>query len=111
MFDFMGMMGNYESRKVDRWDDDLRMLSTASVTDGEKPYETAIAHPDYNDGKIIIIGYYDTKEDAQAGHDKWLNLILSDKLPTTLVDCANAETAKLCESIGGAMAYERKLKA
>ena len=50
MFDYFSMAGNYDERKVGRWDsgDRLKMVSTCSVTDGRKPFETAIAHPAYN---------------------------------------------------------------
>ena len=109
MFNFLQDMGNYESRKVDRWNskDKTKMVSTAAVSDGRKPYETAVEHPAYNDGKMVIVECYNTKEEAQAGHDKWLNLMLTNKLPSVLEDCANCEISQLIDAIGGDMAFER----
>lgn len=110
MFDFMNMLVNYEDRKIDRWnsEDGLQMVSTASVTDGRKPYETAVQHPDYNGGSMVIVECYDTKEQAQAGHDKWLNLVLTNKLPSALVNCGNSEISQLIGSLDGNMSFERK---
>ncbi len=110
MFEFIKMMGNYEDRKVDRWDsdDELKMISTAAVNDGSKPFETAVQHPAYNNGLVVIVESYDSKEDAQKGHDRWLNLMLTNKLPNALVDCGNAKIAQLIDLVGGDMAFERQ---
>lgn len=37
MFDFLGMIGNYESRKVDSYEDENVYVSTARVTDSTQP--------------------------------------------------------------------------
>lgn len=110
MINFMGMADNYEDRKIDRWEskDGLQMVDTCTVNDGRKPYETAVLHPDYNNGKMVIVECYDTKDDAQIGHDKWLNLVLNNKLPSALVDCANSEISQLCEQVDCDMVFERK---
>lgn len=110
IFDFLRDYGTYESRKVDRWDneDGTKMVSTAACSDGRKPFETAVMHPAYNEGKMVIVECYDKKVEAQIGHDKWLNLMLTNKLPNTLVDCANAEIGQLCDDAGCSMAFERK---
>ena len=109
MFEFMQDIGSYEDRKVDRWDsEDMNtMVSTAKVSDGRKPFETAVMHPAYNNGNMVIVSCYDTKEEAQIGHDKWLNLVHADKLPQPLIDCANAEIGQILDAIGGDMAFER----
>lgn len=112
MFSFYGMASNYDDRKVDRWDneDETQMVSTCSVTDGRKPYETAVMHPAYNEGKTVIVECYDTKEQAQVGHDKWKDLITSDKLPLTLTDCANSEISQMCDISDVPMSFEKDTK-
>ena len=84
MMGMFEMMGNYASRKVARFEKDDLMVSTCSVTDADKPYETAVAHPSYNDGKIVIVEDYNTVEEAQTGHDKWVKTMTAKKLPATL---------------------------
>ncbi len=110
MFDYFSMADNYDERKVGRWDsgDRLKMVSTCSVTDGRKPFETAIAHPAYNKGKMVIVECYSTDKDAEIGHERWLELMLRDKLPLTLVDCVNSEISQLCGEFGAPMAFEKK---
>lgn len=93
MFDFINMANNYESRKVAKWNspDHTRMVSTARVSDGYQPYETAFKHPDYNDGAMVIVEAYDTKEEAQTGHKKWLKIMLEGPLPDFLKDARNCD--------------------
>ena len=96
MFGF-GMMGNYEERKVARWPDDKDkwIVDTVAVNDSAQPYETAIQHPGYNDGKIIVVEMYDTKKLAQEGHDRWIETMSADKLPERLVDVSTCFIASL----------------
>jgi len=65
MFGVLGMMGNYEERKVDRFEKGDVFVDTAAITDSEHPYETGIRHPRYNNGELIIVAMYDTKEEAK----------------------------------------------
>lgn len=97
MFEFINDMFNYETRKVDCWqnEDEDQMVSTARVSDGTRPYETAFQHPEYNDGKIVIVEAYDTLEDARAGHTRWLKLMTEGPLPESLRECCNAGIAQL----------------
>ncbi len=106
---FRDMADDYEDRKVDCWnnEDGSQMVSTVAVSDGREPFETAVQHPAYHEGKMVIVECYPTKEDAQAGHDKWLNLVLADKLPITLIDCGNAQISQLIGAVGGTMAFEK----
>lgn len=97
----LGMLGNYEERKVARYEKDGLMVSTAFVTDSRQPYETAICHPRYNDGEHIIVELYNDKESAQEGHDKWVNKMTSKKLPETLRDASSAEIAKVTDVVEG----------
>ncbi len=97
MFDIfssiLSMAGNYEARKVTRFEDadNLITVDTCSVSDGHHPYETGIEHPEYNGGLFIIVEAYDTIEDAQKGHDKWIEIITHEPLPVALEDCQNSE--------------------
>ena len=70
MLNLISMMGNYEARKVDRFENDLFTVDTALVTDKEQSYETAIAHKDFNGGEWIVLGWRSTKEEAQKFHDE-----------------------------------------
>ena len=111
MFEFINDMGNYQDRKIDRTDiaDDF-FISTAKVSDGSQPYETGIAHPEYNDGKVIIVEAYDTKDQAKKGHKKWEKIMTNENLPDQLVDCQNAGIAQLCDAFGSSLVFKRQPK-
>ena len=95
MFDFIQDFGNYQDRVVGRYDGDGTMVSTARVSDGSHPYETAFQHPDYNDGKMVIVEAYDSKELAAEGHARWLKIMIDGPLPDCLIDCHNSEISQL----------------
>lgn len=95
MFEFLSMAGNYDSRKVDRYEEGDLLVSTANVIDSDHPYETAISHPNYNDDDFVIVEEYDEIGDAREGHNKWVKLMTAEKLPETLKDVSTAEVAKL----------------
>lgn len=101
MFDFLLMADNYEQRKVARFDADWGFISTAYVNDAARPYETAVEHRQYNDGKMVIVAAYDTKEEAQAGHNHWVRVMTADTLPDRLVDRGEAELAELVDVFRG----------
>ena len=94
MFDFFLAVGNYEDRKVARFDAPWGFVDTVQVCDGSQPFETAVQHPDYNGGGMVIVEAYDTMKEAQVGHDKWVAKMTAKRLPSKLVDCANAAMAK-----------------
>jgi hypothetical protein len=96
-FGFLGMMGNYEERKVDRYEKDGVVIDTAYVTDGNKQYETAIGHPEFNNGDWIVVESYDTKEEALIGHNKWVET-MTHAIPNELRDCQNAEISQFFDS-------------
>lgn len=98
MFQFLGMAGNYEIRKVRRNDYPWGMISTCYVNDGAKDYETAVQHDRYGK-QMVIVENYDTKEAAQLGHEKWVKTMTAKKLPTKLVDCMNCEIAQLIQTL------------
>ncbi len=103
MLDFLDMMGNHEERNVDCYRDKKIGLcvDTSVVTDSEKDYETTIEHPQYNDGKWVVVELYDTKEEAQAGHNIWVKRMTGKKLPEQLKDVSTAQIAKLCDKFSG----------
>ena len=97
MFNVIGMIGNYPQRLVDVTKVKSAVVDTVSVTDGSHPYETAVSHPEYNDDRWIVVEAYDTREEAQEGHNKWVDIMSSDDLPDKLVDCCNAEISKFLD--------------
>jgi hypothetical protein len=97
MFNFLYDMDNYDDRKVDRYNSDDFQISTASVSDGRQPYETAIMHIEYNDDKWIIVESYSSMDEAQIGHNKWVKIMTTEPLPEKLVDCQNAYIASLLD--------------
>lgn len=95
-------------QKVDRYEKSDFVIDTAPVWDGKQPYETAIQHPEYNNGKWIAVEAYNTKEEAQEGHDKWVDIMTAPDLPKSLTDCCNAEMASILKARGNQMEYPRK---
>jgi len=87
---------DFAEREVAQYNQDSLFVDTCRVNDGKKPYETAVAFPLYNDGSMVIVEAYDTKEEAQAGHDKWVNIMLTCP-PDKLVDCQNGSIPFLCD--------------
>jgi len=100
MFDFLDIMDNYEDRKVARFDgkNDL-MVDTAMITDAREPYETAVVHSKYNNGKMIIVEMYNSKSEAKKGHSKWVKLMTAKKLPDKLIDVCTASIAELLDTM------------
>ena len=106
----LSMLHNYDIRKVGRDDFRWGFISTCRVTDGRKDYETAVEHKDYNGGAIVIVECYDTEQQAEDGHKRWVRTMTAKKLPQTLKDCANTEIAQLCKAVGSEMEFKRKAK-
>lgn len=105
IFRFVEDIGNYADRVVGRYDAKELSVSTARVSDGGQPYETAVQSPRYNGGKWVIVQAYNTKQDAKAGHLEWVNRMKTDP-PTVLQDCANSTVSELLGKIGGTMDFE-----
>lgn len=101
VFDFFSMMDNYEDRKIDHFEKEGLVVDTCVVTDSDQPYETAVCHPRYNDDEWIIVELYDTKKEAQEGHNKWVKKMTAKQLPNQLKDASTAEIAKLCFVVCG----------
>jgi len=98
LFGFSDMMCNYEQRKIKNTKmEDGGVIDTASVTDSEKPHETGIKHPFYNDGSWVIVELYDTIEEAEKGHDKWIEIM--NKNPEYLEDVNKSEIGFLSSGV------------
>src|ERR1035437_7492788 len=102
IFDFLLDANDHTTRQVATFIDDERGLAvdTTIVSDGEKPFETAVLHPRYNSGKWIIVEAYDTIGQAELGHKRWL-ATMTGELPESLTDCANAKVAQVLKEVGG----------
>lgn len=70
-------------------------VDTCGVADADKPFETGISHPAYNDGDWVIVQLYKTKATAIRGHKKWVKLMTAKKLPKELKNVSTTETAKM----------------
>ena len=111
MFGFMQDVGNYKDRKVDRYEDGDLFIDTCRVSDSTQPYETGIAHPAYNDDKIVIVEQYANKEEAQAGHNRWIEVMTAETLPSKLQDVSGSTVALLLDGAAGEeewRTFERK---
>jgi len=100
MFDFFSMGDNYEERVVDHYEGKKLVVDTCYVSDSEKDYETGICHPDYNDNQWVIVELYNTKKEAQIGHDKWVKK-MKTKLPDKLIDVSSAEIVGILDCVAG----------
>lgn len=98
IFGFLSDAGNHSERLIDSFKgkDDLA-VDTCAVSDSAQPYETGIKHQAYNNGDWVIVELYDTKKEAQAGHDKWVKVMTADLLPDRLVDVSSCGITELLD--------------
>jgi len=96
MFDFLSMVGTYSARKIDTYEVGKLFIDTCLVTDSDQPYETAVEHPKYNNGDMVIVEMYNTKEAARKGHKRWVKKMTAKELPESLKDVSTSTTGKLC---------------
>jgi len=94
IFSFLNHIGNYESRKVLRNDFPEGFVSTCYVSDGSQPFETAICHKDYQ-SEIIPVEAYNTIEEAEVGHARWVEMFINKTLPERLIEFPNSAIAQL----------------
>lgn len=97
-----------ESHKRFRYEKDGLLVSTVRVTDSSHPYETAVGHPEYNGGDLIIVEEYDTEEAAKAGHEKWVATMTAPTLPESLTDVSTAESAMVLARLGVSRTFARQ---
>jgi len=110
MLDFLGILGDYDERKIGRFEDGKLIIDTCMVCDADENYETAITHPAYNSGKWVIVETYATEELAKVGHAKWVRTMTAPELPDRLFDVGSAGIKKLAEAFGEdfSQGYERQ---
>lgn len=102
MFNFMFMGNDYEQRKVENSVlENGAEIDTCSVSDSAQPYETAVKHTHYNGGKWVIVELYDSKQEAQEGHNRWVVTMSANPLPKTLRDVSSAGIAQFVDVFGG----------
>jgi len=78
----------YEERKIARYDDvHGNYISTAYVHDSSDPIETGIHYRPWGD-RVIIVQSYKTKDEALVAHERYVELMKSDKLPLETPDNA-----------------------
>lgn len=73
-------------------EDETRLVSTVKVRPDHyaiKPYEVAVQLVDFNHGRHIIVATCDTKEEAEALHEKWVGIISQEDLPETITSVPN----------------------
>lgn len=93
---FSGMAyGGYEERKVARYgnDGDGLIIDTAFTNDTGY-FETGVIDERYDNNWIIVEEYKD-KHTAEKGHNKWVKLLKSKKVPKYLTDVHGAGKYKL----------------
>lgn len=97
----LSMWNTYEERLVGRYNHSSGgIVSTVAVYDGELPYETAWAHPEYNGGAWVIVEAYATKDAAAAGHERWTDKMRAPELPEVLTECFNSAISKIVSGVG-----------
>lgn len=99
--DMMDMMGNHEDRKVGTYNEDGIFVDTCFVTDADQPYETAVVHPNYNGGSMVIVEMYRSLNAAERGHAKWVAVMTGKDLPAHLKDVGTSGISQLLDSVAG----------
>ena len=102
----------FEDRVVGRHENELTGLcvSTMEVFDSDRSFETAIAHPDFAQGKWVVVEGYDDIDTAAKGHDKWLAVMTAEKLPGALVDVSTSFPAKMSRELGDPLIFEKGIE-
>jgi len=107
MFNFFGMIDDYEQRKVGRYEEGSLLVSTCAVNNSEDPYETAVYSPLYNSGEAVIVAIYATKAEAEIGHAKWAALMI-DSPPDKLVEVSRTGVSLLKDLVYGNELWREK---
>lgn len=80
--DMSDMIGNYEERLIGNDKVNGFEVDTVRVTDTGYYAETAIRHPELDDGYWIIVQEYETHEQAEKGHERWVDMLENEKINT-----------------------------
>jgi len=104
LFDFLQMAGDYDQRKVARYDGLEGFVSTAKVLDSRIPYETGIQFNGWGPHVRIVETYY-TVEAAKIGHIAWADKMMTNGLPTREpLDVGTSEINDVLNSFRGDVA-------
>lgn len=76
------------------------IVDTASVSDAEQVWETAVCHPAYNLGNWVAVEMYETRTQAEAGHTKWVQIMTAEQLPERLFEVSTALIIRIDERFG-----------
>jgi len=76
-------------------------VNTCTALDSGHPYDTAVKHPAYGDGRWITVEEYKSWESAQSGHQRWVETMTANDLPSELVDVSTNSPAKLSDTCCG----------
>ncbi len=76
-------------------EDSSTLVSTIKVMAGEEPYETAVEHPAFNNGKLVVVEGYSSRKEAIEGHYKWVAIMTHAELPDKLVDAQNSPISQI----------------
>lgn len=82
--DMSDMIGNYEERLIGNDKVNGFEVDTVRVTDTGYYAETAIRHPELDDGYWIIVQEYETHEQAEKGHERWVDMLENEKINTII---------------------------
>jgi hypothetical protein len=98
-----------EKRSVERYETLNLIVDTCLIDDSDQPFETAVQHSNYNNGQWIVVGVYNTIEEALTGHHKWIEIMTTEPLPNKLVDIATDPITKTLRVLGDAsLTFYRK---
>lgn len=88
---------DFEARNVAQYEDgDLRISTVqvpTEVTDGATLYQTGVSHPDFAGGNWIVVGEFQSREAAQAGHEGWIERF-KEGIPESLTDVCSIPDAR-----------------
>lgn len=101
LFDFLKMAGNYEERKVARYQEGNLTVSTCRVCDSKFAFETVVAHSAYKEGNFIVVENYNTVEEAEGGHERWVKRMTRGTLPESLTEVGGNKLLELLNRCTG----------
>jgi len=101
-------LDSYDQRSVNRYERGSLVIDTCRIFGSKQPFETAIRHPEFSVNWIIVEAY-DTVEEAQSGHERWVDVMTRKHLPEELRDCCNSKISDLCVESGNRLVFARKV--
>jgi len=71
-------------------------LSTARLSSGK--FQTIMEHPEYNDGRPMVVANTDTVLEAERAHNEWAWMVKDDALPDEIYDENESPAAVLADA-------------